>query len=167
MRSRGANRTARSFDGDYQDTSDRRTRDAGLLAGDHRQPAAINLLDADIPCGFQELIDELESDQELQVVVFDSADPDFFIAHISIPSSFLVRSGESDHSLGPTGMAPCPDFTLRLTQVPVISVASVRGRARGIGNGVVLVTDVRFTSREKAIFGQFEIGSAVMSGGGG
>lgn len=122
----------------------------------------INLFDPDLLAGFRELIEELESDDEVKVIVLDSADPDYFISHLD-----LNRAGEGDRSPGPTGMSPWPDFALRLAAVPVISVASVRGRARGVGNEVALAADVRFASREKAIFGQFEIGSAAMPGGGG
>jgi enoyl-CoA hydratase/carnithine racemase len=76
------------------------------------------------------------------------------------------KSGESPHSFGPTGYAPWIDFVLRLSRVPAISIAKIRGRARGIGNEFILACDMRFASRQKAIFGNPEIGVGLLPGGG-
>jgi enoyl-CoA hydratase/carnithine racemase len=127
--------------------------------GEYRRGRAALVTDPDLLRGIQKPIVQLESDNEVKVVVFDSANPDYFISHLD-----LLRSGKIDLSPGPTGISPWPDFAPRLAQIPVISVAAIRGRARGVGNEVVLATDVRFASREKAIFGQFEIGDAAMPG---
>ena len=59
-----------------------------------------------------------------------------------------------------------PAFVTRLAQSRVISIAKVRGRARGHGSELALACDMRFASREKAIFAQTEVGSAVVPGGG-
>jgi enoyl-CoA hydratase/carnithine racemase len=53
-----------------------------------------------------------------------------------------------------------------LAQSRVISIAKVRGRARGHGSELALACDIRFVSREKAIFAQIEVGCAVVPGGG-
>src|ERR1700716_3550156 len=63
----------------------------------------------------------------LKVVVFESADPEFFIAQYD-----LSRAGETPTAPGPSGLPPSVDFTTRLAQVPVVSIASIRGRARGV-----------------------------------
>jgi len=55
----------------------------------------------------------------------------------------------------------------RMSSLPVISIASIRGRARGIGAEFVEGLDIRFGSREKMILGQPEVGSALIPGGGG
>jgi enoyl-CoA hydratase/carnithine racemase len=112
--------------------------------------------------GLQDVITRLEADAQVKVVVFDSAVPDYFCAHFD-----LTRAKDTDHTLGPTGLSPWPDFATRLARLPVVSVAVVRGRARGIGSEVALAMDVRFASREKAVFGQFEVGAAAIPGGGG
>jgi enoyl-CoA hydratase/carnithine racemase len=122
----------------------------------------INMFDPDLRNELRDLIGRIEADDQLQVIVFDSADPEYFIAHVD-----LARAGEVDPVPGPTGLSAWPDFTVRLAHAPVLSVASVRGRARGIGNEFVLATDVRFASRERARFGQFEVGAAAIPGGGG
>jgi enoyl-CoA hydratase/carnithine racemase len=96
------------------------------------------------------------------VVVFDSADPDFFIAHFDI-----ARAADTPNEPGPTGYSPWIDFTVRLARAPVISIAAVRGRARGVGSEFALACDLRFASLEKAIFAQPEVGSGLIPGGGG
>jgi enoyl-CoA hydratase/carnithine racemase len=58
------------------------------------------------------------------------------------------------------------DLLVRLSRAPVVSIASIRGRARGAGSEFVLACDLRFASRENALLGQFEVGAGVVPGGG-
>ena len=58
------------------------------------------------------------------------------------------------------------DLLVRLARAPVVSIASIRGRARGAGSEFVLACDLRFASRENALLGQFEVGAGVVPGGG-
>jgi enoyl-CoA hydratase/carnithine racemase len=97
----------------------------------------------------------------VKVVVFQAADPDFFIAHFD-----TSKAAEVPRTPGPTGSMPWIDFVLRLSSAPVVSIAKVRGRARGVGNEFVLACDMRFASRQKAIFGNPEVGVGVPPGGG-
>ncbi|MFD1561715.1 enoyl-CoA hydratase/isomerase family protein [Paraburkholderia silviterrae] len=122
----------------------------------------INMIDPQSMLELQDLVTQFESDPELKVVVFDSADPEFFVAHFDIS-----RAAETPKTPGPTGYSPWIDFTLRLAKAPVISIAAVRGRARGIGSEFALACDLRFGSLEKAIFSQVEVGSGLIPGGGG
>ena len=59
------------------------------------------------------------------------------------------------------------DLFVRLSKAPFISIASIRGRTRGGGNELSLACDLRYASREKAVFGQPEVGTGVIPGGGG
>ncbi|TCL68294.1 enoyl-CoA hydratase/isomerase family protein [Rhizobium sp. BK251] len=115
-------------------------------------PATINDLN--------ELAREMEADPELKVVLFDSANPEFFIAHFD-----MSRAGEAQPDM-PGGRSVWIDFTERLSQSPAISIASVRGRARGVGNEMLLACDLRFASLEKAIFCQPEVAFGLVPGGG-
>jgi enoyl-CoA hydratase/carnithine racemase len=63
-------------------------------------------------------------------------------------------------------MHPWLDLTVRLSRAPVVSIAAIRGRARGAGSEFVLACDLRFASRENTILGQFEVGSGIVPGGG-
>jgi len=107
------------------------------------------------------LVPLLEQEETLKVVIFESADPDFFIAHYD-----TSRSRQSSGKVGPTGYHPWIDFVLRLGKAPVVSIAKVRGRARGVGNEFILACDLRFASKERAVFGQPEVGVGVIPGGG-
>jgi enoyl-CoA hydratase/carnithine racemase len=122
----------------------------------------INLYDVDVLVGLQDLVARLETDKQVKIVVFDSADPDFYISHID-----LLRVGEGSQEPGPTGLPPWPDLLTRLEHGPFVTVGAVRGRARGVGSEFLLALDVRFASREKAIFCQPEIGFGFFPGGGG
>ena len=110
-----------------------------------------------------EIITALETDKEVKVVVFDSAVEGFFLTHYD----FLAKLEETT-SLppGPTGLQPLPDMLVRLSRTPVASIASIRGRATGVGSELALACDMRFASREKAILSQWEVGAGIVPGGG-
>jgi hypothetical protein len=67
---------------------------------------------------------------------------------------------------GPTGLPPWPDFLVRLTRLPVASIALIRGRATGNGSEITLACDMSFASREKTIISQWEVGVGMVAGGG-
>ena len=110
-----------------------------------------------------EIVTALETDKHVKVVVFDSAIEGYFLTHYD----FLAKL-EDTTSLppGPTGLQPLPDMLVRLSRAPVVSIASIRGRATGVGSELALACDMRFASREKAILSQFEVGAGVVPGGG-
>ena len=110
-----------------------------------------------------EVITAIEKDPDLRVVVFDSDVPGFFLTHYD-----FVPALEKTTSLppGPTGLPPLPDMLVRLSKAPVVSIVSIRGRATGVGSELSLASDMRFASREKAILSQWEVGAALVPGGG-
>jgi len=110
-----------------------------------------------------EVITALETDVEVKVVVFDSAVQGFFLTHYD----FLAPIENTTRlPPGPTGLQPLPDMLVRLSRAPVVSIASIRGRATGVGSELALACDMRFASREKAILSHFEVGAGVVPGGG-
>jgi enoyl-CoA hydratase/carnithine racemase len=121
----------------------------------------INMLDEETIDELRGLLPLIEQEESLKVVIFESADPDFFIAHYD-----TSRARQSAGKSGPAGYHPWIDFVLRLSKAPVVSIAKVRGRARGVGNEFILACDLRFASKEKAVFGQPEVGVGVIPGGG-
>lgn len=121
----------------------------------------VNLLDPVTITELQALVSEMETNSSVKVVIFRSADPDFFIAHFD-----SSKAATTPRIPGPTGYAPWIDFVLRLSGAPVISIAKIRGRTRGVGNEFVLACDLRFASRQRAIFGHPEIGFGLAPGGG-
>src|SRR5499427_1377010 len=102
------------------------------------------------------LMTELQEDPSVKVIVFQSANPDFFIAHLDV-----AKAAERPEVLG-----LWRDFVMHLSSAPIVSIAKVRGRTRGIGNEFVLACDMRFASRQNALFGNPEVGVGLVPGGG-
>jgi len=123
----------------------------------------INVMGPEMVKQFQEVINALETDEHVRVVVFDSAVNDYFLNH----SDFTAKL-EDLTSLppGPTGLPPWPDFLVRLTRAPFVSIALIRGRATGNGSEITLACDMSFASREKTIISQWEVGVGMVAGGG-
>src|SRR4029450_4045876 len=110
-----------------------------------------------------QVITALETDEHVKVVVFDSAVGGFFLTHYD----FLAKLEDTTRlPPGPTGLQQLPDLLVRLSRAPVVSIASIRGRATGVGSELALACDMRFASREKAILGHFEVGAGIVPGGG-
>jgi enoyl-CoA hydratase/carnithine racemase len=122
----------------------------------------INLIDPVMVVQLHELLTEIERDHRVAVVVFDSADPDFFLAHWDTsdlaPLDKLPAASNPFHQWA--------SFLIRLSKSPAVTISAIRGRARGAGSELVLATDIRFASRERAVIGQFEVGFAAIPGGG-
>jgi enoyl-CoA hydratase/carnithine racemase len=109
------------------------------------------------------IVDLIESDKQVQVVVFDSNVAGNFMAHYDLLKPLEESTGMKP---GPTGMHPVPDLMVRIARLPVISIVSIRGRASGIGSELALAADMRFISREKGVLSQFEVGAGMVPGGG-
>lgn len=117
---------------------------------------------ANIP-QLEEVVSLIEEDNEVKVVVFDSAVDGFFATHYD----FLSPLEESTKfPPGRTGLQPLPDMLVRVSRAPVASIALIRGRATGVGSELALACDMRFASREKAVLSQWEVGAGLVPGGG-
>jgi enoyl-CoA hydratase/carnithine racemase len=123
----------------------------------------LNLMGPEFVLQFQKIMTEIESDENLKVVVFESAVDGFFLNH----SDFLAKLEDlTSIPQGPTGLEAWPDILVRLTRAPVVSIAEIRGRATGNGSELALSCDMSFASREKAILSQWEVGVGMVAGGG-
>jgi len=112
-----------------------------------------------VPATIEELgalMTDLEADPSVKVVLFQSANPEFFIAHLDVS-----KAAERPEVLG-----LWREFVLHLSSTPVVSIAKIRGRTRGIGNEFVLACDMRFASQQSAVFGNPEVGVGLVPGGG-
>lgn len=134
---------------------------AGYWHATFRNPP-INLIDPDTITELADLMSLLETDPEVRVIVFDSGDPDFFLAHYDVLAD---KAKTAAMAKGPTGMHPWLDVLARLARAPIVSIAAIRGRARGAGSEFALACDLRFASVEKAVLGQFEVGVGAVPGG--
>src|SRR5712672_2334058 len=126
-------------------------------------PPALNIFGPEMLPQVNEIITAIETDEQIKVVVFDSAVEGFFLIQLD----FLANLDEMAHlPSGPTGLHPWNEMLVRLSRSPVVSIASIRGRATGMGSERALACDMRFASRDKAILSQFEVGAGLVPGGG-
>ena len=139
---------------------DRRSRGYCRVTFEH---PPINTITATMVAELAELVGLIEQDPDLNVVVFDSANPDFYLAHYDTEHD---PSRTAALPRGPTGLHAWLDLLVRLSRASVVSVASIRGRARGAGSEFVLACDLRFASRENTLLGQFEVATGLVPGGG-
>ena len=122
----------------------------------------INLLNSTTVLEIAEIVRRIEEAQDLRVVVFASENPDFYMARYDL-------SDPNPVAFAPTasGVTQFIDSTLRLNNMGPITIASIRGRARGGGSEFALACDLRFASLEKTLLGQPEVGVGIVPAGGG
>jgi len=125
----------------------------------------LNLIGPELVRDLVDLMDELDRSEDIAVVVFSSADSEFFIPHVDITkvpqyTKEAARiSGSASGSLG--------GLFRRLSELRQVTIAQIEGLARGAGSEFALACDMRFASREKAVFGQIEAGFGAVPGAGG
>jgi enoyl-CoA hydratase/carnithine racemase len=124
----------------------------------------INLIDSVLIEELGKLFADVETNDGPVVLVFDSADPAYFLSHYDVTDD--NRSRVNAIPEGPTGFHPWLDILVRLSRLSAVTISAIRGRARGAGSEFALASDIRFASRERAVLGQFEIGVGAIPGGG-
>jgi len=112
---------------------------------------------------FKKIVAAIEADEEVRVVVFDSAVDGFFLNHSDFTADMKDLTSMPQ---GPTGLEAWPDLLVRLTRMSVVSIALIRGRATGNGSEIALACDMSFASREKTRLSQWEVGVGLVAGGG-
>ena len=108
------------------------------------------------------LIQQAETNEAVRVIVFKSADPDYFISHVDV-----TRIKENREAAGKLDGNPSIGQVLRhISASRLVTIAQIEGRVRGVGSEFILACDMRFAARESAIFGQFEPAFGVIPGAG-
>src|SRR6266404_3834686 len=110
----------------------------------------VTIVDATIFAGLQDLLVRMDTSPSLRVVVFESANPDFYLAHFDLTG----KTGNITTAVGASGLPILLDTFVRLTKSPVVSLAKIRGCVRGVSSEFVLACDMRFASRENTRLGQ-------------
>ena len=123
----------------------------------------LNLMGPQFVLQFRQIMSAIEADEQLRVVVFESALEGVFLNHSDFNGRLEDLTGISQ---GPTGLEAWPDILVRLPRASVVSIAKIRGRATGNGSELSLACDMTFASREKALFSQWEVGIGMVAGGG-
>ena len=123
----------------------------------------MNLLGPELVRDLVSLIQRAEADEAVKVLVFKSADADYFISHVDVTKIKEYRAEAAKL----TGEASIALLFRYLSASRLVTIAQIEGRVRAGGNEFVLACDMRFGAREKAIFSQFEPSFGVIPGGGG
>jgi enoyl-CoA hydratase/carnithine racemase len=138
-----------------------RAEGAVLLAEIAAPP--MNLLGPALVRDLVSLIQRAEADDAVQVLVFTSADPEYFIAHVDVTRIEEYRAEAAKL----TGEPSIALLFRHLSASRVVTIAQIEGRVRGAGSEFVLACDMRFAARESAIFSQNEPAFGLIPGGGG
>jgi enoyl-CoA hydratase/carnithine racemase len=123
----------------------------------------MNLLGPELVRDLVALIQRTEADQTFQVLVFKSADLDYFISHVDVTRIKEYRAEAAKL----TGEASIALLFRRLSASRLVTIAQIEGRVRAAGSEFILACDMRFAARESAIFAQPEPGLGTIPGGGG
>jgi enoyl-CoA hydratase/carnithine racemase len=122
----------------------------------------MNLLGPELVRDLVSLIQQAEADPAVKVLVFKSADRDYFISHVDVTRISEYRQEAAKL----TGEASLALLFRHLSASRLVTIAQIEGRARGAGSEFALACDMRFAARESAIFGQFEPAFGQLPGGG-
>ena len=139
----------------------RRAQEGAVLFAEIAAPP-MNLLGPELVRDLVSLIQDAEADDAVQVLVFTSADPDYFISHVDLTRVAEYRAEAAKL----TGEASIALLFRHLSASRLVTIAQIEGRVRGAGSEFVLACDMRFAARESAIFGQFEPAFGLIPGGG-
>src|SRR5258708_28051161 len=105
----------------------------------------------------------MDASPSLRVVVFESANPEFYLSHFDLTG----KIGNIMTAVGASGLPILMDTFVRLTKSLVVSIAKIRGCVRGVSSEFVLACDMRFASRENTRLGQPGVGVGLPPGRGG
>ncbi len=122
----------------------------------------MNLLGPELVRDLVSLIQQAEADDSVRVLVFKSADSDYFISHVDVNRIKEYRAEAAKL----TGEPSIALLFRHLSASRLITIAQIEGRVRAAGSEFVLACDMRFAARESAIFCQPEPALGVLPGGG-
>ncbi|MEV7075127.1 enoyl-CoA hydratase/isomerase family protein [Streptomyces sp. NPDC093990] len=128
----------------------------------------VNLMTAQLMLDLDAVAASAENDFDLHVIVVQSANPEFFLAHgdlsfVEDPATYAALPVAEETLVG-TG--PMMRLHERWRRLPQTTIAKVAGLARGGGAELVSSLDLRFAVLETAAFGQFEALIGIVPGAG-
>ncbi len=117
---------------------------------------------------YQDLVgftSEVEKDSAVKVVIFQSADPDFFIAHFDV--ELILTFPIDEPAVKSESMSDFHQMCERVHSMPKATIVKMAGRAGGGGNEFASSCDMRFGLHGKTIINQMEVAIGILPGGSG
>lgn len=128
----------------------------------------VNTVDATLAGDLKAFADEVASDEDVAVIVFQSANPEFFSAHADFEWSFdpstLMALADPDAD---PALNPLQQLNERLRTLPQVTIAKLRGYARAGGAELAMAADMRFAAADRTWLSQPESLMGIFPGGGG
>jgi enoyl-CoA hydratase/carnithine racemase len=146
---------------DYTTLAIEREKGVATVTLDH---PPMNLLDLALMTDLERLGRELEADTETRAVVFQSANPDYFIAHADVS---LIQRLPSEVPPKSEELTFFHQMVERYRTLPCATIAAIEGRARGGGSEFTLSLDMRFGAIGRCIVSQPEVALGILPGGSG
>ncbi|MBJ6612660.1 enoyl-CoA hydratase/isomerase family protein [Streptomyces sp. I4(2020)] len=136
----------------------------------------LNLMDASLLPSLRAFIARVRDDADVRVIVFESADPEFFIAHgdmayltdpDALPEATRAAIAAAPDATIPEGMNILQALSDEVRSLPQVTIGKLAGFARGAGNEFFMSLDMRFAAIGKSGQGQPEVLMGILPGGGG
>ena len=124
----------------------------------------MNVLDIQLLLEIDRIGQEIEADPNVKVVVFDSADQDYFVSRGDV-AAILGLPDEVPQKSNTIGFVHA--IMDRFRTMPKVSIAKLEGRARGGGSEFALALDMRFAAAGRTIVSQPEVAMGIIPGAGG
>ncbi|MHA1931027.1 MAG: enoyl-CoA hydratase/isomerase family protein [Promethearchaeota archaeon] len=124
----------------------------------------INLINRPFWEDMERFFTEVKTDDDVRVIVFQSADPTFFISHFDVS---LLTEYPDEPAPAPTELGGWKKYFMEFRTLPKVTIAKIEGICGGGGSEFVLSMDMRFGAIGKAVFQQGEAGVGIIAGGGG
>jgi len=125
----------------------------------------VNVMTAELYQDLVAVTEALERDDTIKVVVFQSADPDFFIAHFDV--SLILTFPADGPAEKATKLSPFHEMCERVRTMPKATIVKMAGRAGGGGNEFAASCDMRFGVKGKTMINQMEVPLGILPGGSG
>jgi len=124
----------------------------------------VNLIDMNFLEDMERFFTQVKTDDDVKVIVFQSADPEFFISHFDVTA--LTDFPEETGPVA-TELTGWKKFFMEFRTLPKVTIAKIEGIVGGGGNEFCLSLDMRFGAIGKAVFSQSEASIGIIAGGGG
>jgi enoyl-CoA hydratase/carnithine racemase len=162
MNKKMSNETDQEHFGNPMDFETLKVRKKGAVLFVEIDAPPMNIMGPQLIIDLISLIKRAEADNSVQILVFKSANPDYFISHVDVTKVTETRQA----AMKLNGEASLGLLFHYLSKSRLVTIAQIEGRVRGVGSEFVLACDMRFAALESAIFSQFEASFGVIPGAG-